>query len=69
MGISVRWVSTDDTEAYLPLIDDRTKLVFVETIGNPVVSISDLQGIADIAHEYRVPFVVSLEPIGISRDA
>lgn len=63
MGVSVRWVSTDDAEAFRPLIDDRTKLVFVETVGNPVVSIPDLQGIADIAHEHHVPFVVSVEPL------
>ncbi|KAJ3962688.1 hypothetical protein N0V92_000582 [Colletotrichum tropicale] len=58
MGVSVRWVPTDDAEAYRPLIDDRTKLVFVETVGNPRVSIPDLQAIADIAHEHHVPFVV-----------
>lgn len=63
MGVSVRWVSTDDAEAYWPSIDDGTKLVFVETVGNPVLSIPDLQGIADIAHEHHVPFVVSVEPI------
>ncbi|KAK2038749.1 O-acetylhomoserine/O-acetylserine sulfhydrylase [Colletotrichum somersetense] len=58
MGVSVRWVSSDDAEAYRPLIDDKTKLVFVETVGNPRVSIPDLQAIANVAHEHHVPFVV-----------
>ena len=58
MGITVRWVNSDDPESYRPLIDDRTKIVFVETVGNPRISIPDLSAIADIAHENRVPFVV-----------
>ena len=62
MGISARWVRGDDAEAYRPLIDERTKLVFVETVGNPRVSVPDLRNIADIAHEYHVPFVVSGRP-------
>nr|POE75173.1 homocysteine synthase [Quercus suber]POE94747.1 homocysteine synthase [Quercus suber] len=58
MGITVRWVHDDDPESYRRLIDERTKMVFVETVGNPKVSIPDLRAIADIAHEAVVPFVV-----------
>jgi O-acetylhomoserine/O-acetylserine sulfhydrylase len=59
MGISVRWVHDDDPETYRGLIDAKTKLIFVETVGNPRTSVPDLRAIADIAHENRVPFVVS----------
>ncbi|KAJ6134166.1 Cys/Met metabolism PLP-dependent enzyme-domain-containing protein [Penicillium sp. IBT 18751x] len=58
MGITVQWVSGDDPESYRGLINERTKLVFVETIGNPRISIPDLRAIADIAHDAGVPFVV-----------
>lgn len=58
IGVTVKWVTSDNAEDYRPLIDDRTKLVFVETVGNPCVSIPDLQAIADIAHEYSVPLMV-----------
>lgn len=60
MGISVRWVSDDNPESYRALIDDRTKMVLVETVGNPRISVPDLRAIADIAHENLVPLVVSL---------
>lgn len=58
MGIEVRWVRDDDFASYEALIDERTKMVFVETVGNPRISIPDLQGIADVAHAAGVPFVV-----------
>lgn len=58
MGISVRWVGTDDPAVYGSLIDERTKLVFVETVGNPRISVPDLRSIADIAHAHNVPLVV-----------
>lgn len=59
MGISVRWVSDDNPESYRALIDEKTKMVLVETVGNPRISIPDLRAIADIAHENLVPLVVS----------
>ncbi|KAK2616583.1 hypothetical protein QQS21_000406 [Conoideocrella luteorostrata] len=58
MGISVRWVSDDDPESYRALIDERTKMILVETVGNPRISIPDLRAIADIGHENLVPLVV-----------
>lgn len=60
MGISVRWVSDDNPESYRALIDERTKMVLVETVGNPRISVPDLRAIADIAHENLVPLVVSI---------
>lgn len=62
MGITVQWVSGDDPESYGSLINKRTKLVFVETIGNPRINIPDLRAIADIAHDAGVPFVVRNMP-------
>ncbi|KAE8143646.1 Cys/Met metabolism PLP-dependent enzyme-domain-containing protein [Aspergillus pseudotamarii] len=58
LGISVKWVHGDDPESYRELIDDNTRLVFVETVGNPRISVPDLRAIADIAHAHNLPFVV-----------
>lgn len=59
LGIEVRWAKLETREEYAQHIDDKTKLFFVESIGNPRCSIPDLQGLADVAHENHIPFVVS----------
>ncbi|KAL5041784.1 hypothetical protein BDW71DRAFT_217426 [Aspergillus fruticulosus] len=58
IGITVKWIHDDDPDSYRRLIDDRTKLIFVETVGNPRVSIPDITAIANIAHEHGLPLVV-----------
>ncbi|KAF7276022.1 hypothetical protein GWI33_011000, partial [Rhynchophorus ferrugineus] len=57
-GIEVRFFDYKKPESLRNLIDDKTKLVFVESIGNPLGNIIDLEAIAKIAHEYGVPVVV-----------
>jgi O-acetylhomoserine/O-acetylserine sulfhydrylase len=60
LGIQVRWLDAGDhPENVARLIDEKTKLVFVETIGNPRCTIPNLRGIADKAHAAGVPLVVS----------
>jgi O-acetylhomoserine/O-acetylserine sulfhydrylase len=58
LGIEVRWASSDKPEEIAGYIDEKTKMVFVETIGNPRCSVPDLRGIANVAHLQGVPFVV-----------
>jgi len=58
LGIEVRFVDGDDPAAFAPLIDDRTKAVYVETIGNPRFNIPDLPELARVAHDAGVPLVV-----------
>ncbi|KAK3935957.1 Cys/Met metabolism PLP-dependent enzyme-domain-containing protein [Diplogelasinospora grovesii] len=59
LGIEVRWLDVGDRpDNVASLIDERTKLVFVETIGNPRCSVPDVRGMADKAHEAGVPLVV-----------
>ena len=58
LGIEVRFVDPDDLEALEALIDDRTRLVFCETIGNPLGNIADLAALADLAHAHGLPLVV-----------
>ena len=58
LGIEVRFVDPDDLEALEASIDDRTRLVFCETIGNPLGNIADLTALADVAHAHGLPLVV-----------
>lgn len=57
-GIEVRMVSADDFEGFANAIDENTKAVFCESIGNPAGNIVDIQKLADIAHKHGVPLIV-----------
>ena len=57
-GIEVRFAPHDDIAALEALIDDKTKAVFCESIGNPAGNIIDLQALADAAHRHGVPLIV-----------
>jgi O-acetylhomoserine/O-acetylserine sulfhydrylase len=58
IGIDVRFADGDEPDSIEALIDDRTKAIFVETIGNPRFNIPDFERIAEIAKKHGVPFVV-----------
>jgi O-acetylhomoserine (thiol)-lyase len=58
LGIEARFVSSDDPDDFAARIDDRTKAVYLETIGNPQFNVPDLRAFADVAHEAGVPLVV-----------
>jgi len=58
LGITTRFVDGRDPAAFAAAIDDTTRAVYVETIGNPKLEVSDLRGIADVAHDHGVPLVV-----------
>lgn len=57
-GIDVRFFDGNNPESLRDKIDDKTKLVFVESIGNPLGNIVDLAAISAIAHEHGVPVIV-----------
>ena len=57
-GISTRFADGDDPASFAPLIDERTKAVYVESVGNPSASVADIAAIAKIAHERGVPLIV-----------
>lgn len=57
-GIEVRFFDYRDPAALEKLIDSKTKLVFTESIGNPLGNIVDIQAISDIAHRHGVPVIV-----------
>lgn len=58
LGIEVRMADGDDPAAIAALIDDRTRAVFCESIGNPAGNVLDLQALADVAHKAGVPLIV-----------
>lgn len=58
LGITTRFVDARDHEGFRAAIDDRTKLVFLELVGNPRLDVVDLQAIAAIAHERGVAVMV-----------
>lgn len=57
-GIEVRFAAHNDIAAMEALIDENTKAVFCESIGNPAGNIVDLQALADAAHRHGVPLIV-----------
>lgn len=57
-GVEVRFFDHNNPESIKDLIDDKTKMVFAESIGNPLGNIVDIQAIADIAHASGVPVVI-----------
>ena len=58
LGITVRFVSPHDMNAWEEAVTDRTKALFVETIGNPKLDIIDLESIAAIGNRHGIPLVV-----------
>jgi len=57
-GIEVRMASGDDIPALEALIDENTKAVFCESIGNPAGNIIDLAAVSEMAHRHQIPVVV-----------
>src|SRR5215470_762153 len=57
-GVSVRFAATDKPDAIESLIDDKTKAVFCESVGNPAGNICDIEAIAAVAHRHGVPLIV-----------
>ncbi len=57
-GIEARMVSYDDFAGFEAAIDDRTKAVFCESIGNPAGNVVDIEKLAEIAHRHGVPLIV-----------
>ena len=58
LGINVKFVEGDDPADFGKLIDDRTKALYVETIGNPRFNIPDFEGLARLAHRHGIPLIV-----------
>jgi O-acetylhomoserine (thiol)-lyase len=58
LGIEARFADGDNVESFRALIDDKTKAIYVETIGNPRLNIPDFEAIAALAKEFDLPVIV-----------
>ena len=58
LGIEVRFVEGDNPDDFEPRIDERTKAIYIETIGNPRFNIPDFERIAAIARRNQIPLIV-----------
>jgi O-acetylhomoserine (thiol)-lyase len=58
MGIDTTFVDIDDTDAIAAAITPRTRLVYAETLGNPLINVLDIEAVAAVAHASDIPLVV-----------
>jgi O-acetylhomoserine (thiol)-lyase len=58
MGIDVRFVDPDDVENFAGAIDEDTKALYIESIGNPGINLIDIEAVAKIAHDNGIPLIV-----------
>lgn len=75
MGITVRFVKSNDLQGIAKAINSKTKAIYAESIGNPKLDVADLEGISALAHKNGIPFVVDntvspylLRPIDFGAD-
>ena len=57
-GVTVRFVEGSDLAAIEAAINEKTRAVFTETLGNPSLQIADIEGLAAVAHKHDVPLIV-----------
>ncbi len=57
-GIKTIFVNPDDPENFRKAINEHTKAIFIETIGNPGINLIDIEKVAEIAHENKIPLIV-----------
>jgi len=58
LGITVKFVDPSDPENFRAAITDRTRALYIETIGNPKCDVPDIEAIAAVAHENGLPLIV-----------
>jgi O-acetylhomoserine (thiol)-lyase len=58
LGVEVRFFDPDHPERIAELVDENTRLVYLESIGNPKNDVPDFRAIADIAHQHGLPVII-----------
>jgi O-acetylhomoserine (thiol)-lyase len=58
LGIKVVFVDPKDPKSFARAINGKTRAVFVETIGNPVLDVTDIAAVAEVAHQHGLPLIV-----------
>lgn len=57
-GIHTKFVKNNDWEAIRAAINEHTKVIYAETIGNPKLDVTDIRTLAEIAHEHKIPLII-----------
>jgi O-acetylhomoserine (thiol)-lyase len=57
-GIKVNFVDAKDPKNFAKAITDKTRAIFIETIGNPVLDFTDVAAVAEVAHKHGLPLIV-----------
>ena len=57
-GVTVRFAASERPDAIAKLIDDRTRAIYCESVGNPAGNICDIEALAGVAHDHGVPLIV-----------
>src|SRR5919112_4300539 len=58
IGVDVKFVDPGDPENFRGVINERTKAIFAETVGNPQLNTLDIEAVRDVAHEAGIPLIV-----------
>jgi O-acetylhomoserine (thiol)-lyase len=58
LGITVKFVSSDDLSAFEKAIGPKTKAIYAESIGNPKLDVADVEGLSKLAHKHGIPLVI-----------
>ena len=58
LGITVKFVDADDFDGLRALINEKTRAIYTETLGNPKLDVADIETLASIAHEHGLPLVI-----------
>jgi O-acetylhomoserine/O-acetylserine sulfhydrylase len=65
LGINTKFINGDKPEDFAAAIDENTKAVYIESIGNPKYNVPDFAAIAKVAHAHGVPLIVR-DPLSLS---
>ncbi|MDA7597944.1 O-acetylhomoserine aminocarboxypropyltransferase/cysteine synthase [Verrucomicrobiales bacterium] len=58
LGITVKFVDSNDPQAFADVVDDKTRAFFCETVSNPSSEVTDIEAIANLAHDNGLPLIV-----------
>ncbi|MGD0941732.1 MAG: O-acetylhomoserine aminocarboxypropyltransferase/cysteine synthase family protein [Terracidiphilus sp.] len=58
LGIKVRFVDADDFDGLRAAINEKTRAIYTETLGNPKLDVAEIERLASIAHEHKLPLVI-----------
>lgn len=58
LGVKTTFVKSDDPADFAAAIDDKTRAIYIESIGNPRYSVADIEALAKVAHDHGLPLIV-----------